>query len=90
MHGGWHHLRPVCLWWCRGGVAYLRAQGWDLSKKDKINLGRTELREKAGLYTCPPLQEGQEPFHCSLEVKEELIRVRMHAKHCLLHVSRSF
>ena len=54
---------------------YLRALGWDVGKKDRIDLDGPALREKQGLYTCPPLGAGERPFHCALEVHEELIKV---------------
>lgn len=54
---------------------YLNAQGWQTSKKDKIDIDGPKLREKQGLYTCPPLHEGQKAFHTCLKVSEELIKV---------------
>jgi hypothetical protein len=56
---------------------YLHALGWQVGKKDKIDIDGPRLKEKQGLYTCPPSHTGQKPFHCCLEVKEELIRVRL-------------
>ena len=60
---------------CRGGVMYMRAVDWKTSMKDKINLEGPKLKEKQGLYTCPPERPGDQPFHCCLEVKEDLIKV---------------
>lgn len=60
---------------CRGGLMYLHAVGWQIGKKDKIDLEGPKLKEKEGLYTCPPLTPGQKPFHCCLKVREELIKV---------------
>ena len=54
---------------------YLRAVDWQMGMKDKINLEGPKLKEKQGLYTCPPEKVGDRPFHCCLEVKEELIKV---------------
>ena len=54
---------------------YVHAVGWQMGKKDKIDLEGPKLKEKQGLYTCPPEQPGQKPFHCCLEVCEEQIKV---------------
>lgn len=62
-----------CL--CRGGLMYLHAVGWQIGKKDKIDLEGPKLKEKEGLYTCPPVSLGQKPFHCCLKVREEFIKV---------------
>ncbi len=62
--------------WCRGSLMYVQAVGWELARKDKIDLEAGNLREKAGLYTCPPTLAGQKPFHCTLNIKEEPINVR--------------
>jgi hypothetical protein len=59
----------------RGGLMYLQACGWQVGKKDKIDLEGSKLKEKEGLYTCPPIAIGQKPFHCCLKVREELIKV---------------
>lgn len=56
---------------------YLRAMDYKMGMKDKIDLEGSKLREKQGLYTCPPEQEGDQPFHCCLEVKEELIKASL-------------
>ena len=61
---------------CRGGLMYLHAAGWQIGKKDKIDLDGPKLKEKEGLYTCPPIHARQKPFHCCLKVREELIKVR--------------
>ena len=60
---------------CRGGLMYLHVVGWNMAKKDKIDLEGMKLKEKQGLYTCPPIHDGQKPFHCCLEVIEEKIKV---------------
>ena len=54
---------------------YLHAVGWQIGKKDKIDLDGPQLKEKEGLYTCPPVTPGQKPFHCCLKVREEFIKV---------------
>jgi hypothetical protein len=54
---------------------YLHAIGWQMSKKDKIDLDGPKLKEKQGLYTCPALHDNQKPFHTCLEVQEEKIKV---------------
>ena len=54
---------------------YLHVVGWNVAKKDKIDLDGMKLKEKQGLYTCPPIHDGQKPFHCCLEVIEEKIKV---------------
>ena len=54
---------------------YMRAVGWDVGRKDKIDLDGPSLKEKQGLYACPPLRDTDRPFHCALEVHEELIKV---------------
>ena len=54
---------------------YLHVVGWNVAKKDKIDLEGMKLKEKQGLYTCPPIHDGQKPFHCCLEVIEEKIKV---------------
>ena len=54
---------------------YLHAVGWQIGKKDKIDLDGPQLKEKEGLYTCPPVNPGQKPFHCCLKVREEFIKV---------------
>ena len=54
---------------------YMRAVGWNVGRKDKIDLDGPSLKEKQGLYACPPLKDGDKPFHCALEVHEELIKV---------------
>ena len=54
---------------------YLHAVGWQIGKKDKIDLEGAKLKEKEGLYTCPPITPGQKPFHCCLKVREESIKV---------------
>lgn len=60
---------------CRGGLMYVHVIGWETAKKDKIDLEGSRLKEKQGLYTCPPSSPQQLPFHCCLEVKEEQIKV---------------
>lgn len=55
---------------------YVHVIGWETAKKDKIDLEGSRLKEKQGLYTCPPSGPQQLPFHCCLEVKEEQIKVR--------------
>lgn len=55
---------------------YLHAVGWQTGKKDKIDLEGPKLKEKEGLYTCPPIAKGQKSFHCCLKVREELIKVQ--------------
>lgn len=55
---------------------YLHAIGWQIGKKDKIDLEGPKLKEKEGLYTCPPTSPGQKSFHCCLKVREELIKVQ--------------
>ena len=59
---------------------YVHVIGWETAKKDKIDLEGSRLKEKQGLYTCPPSGPQQLPFHCCLEVKEEQIKVHS----CLL------
>ena len=54
---------------------YVKAIGWKVAMKDKIDLQGSKLKEKQGMYTCPPEKSEQQPFHCCLEVKEELIKV---------------
>jgi hypothetical protein len=54
---------------CRGGKLYLQAPGWRVAKKDRIDLDITRLDDAQGLYTCPPLGEGDKPFSCCLGVK---------------------
>ena len=54
---------------------YMRAVGWNVGRKDKIDLDGPSLKEKQGLYACPPLKDGDKSFHCALEVHEELIKV---------------
>ena len=58
---------------------YVHVIGWETAKKDKIDLEGSKLKEKQGLYTCPPSNPQQLPFHCCLEVKEEQIKVPQHA-----------
>lgn len=60
---------------CRGGVMYLHAIGWQLGKKDKIDLDWQKLRDRQGLYSCPPINENQKPFYCCLEVQEDKLKV---------------
>lgn len=55
---------------------YVHVIGWETAKKDKIDLEGSRLKEKQGLYTCPPSGPQQLPFHCCLEVKEEQIKVQ--------------
>ena len=55
---------------------YVHVIGWETAKKDKIDLEGSRLKEKQGLYTCPPGSPQQLPFHCCLEVKEEQIKVQ--------------
>lgn len=55
---------------------YVHVIGWETAKKDKIDLEGSKLKEKQGLYTCPPSSPQQLPFHCCLEVKEEQIKVQ--------------
>ena len=67
--------------WCRlpchrDALMYVQAVGWQLARKDKIDLDSDTLHQKQGLYTCPPSTEGQKPFHCCLQVQEEPINVR--------------
>ncbi|KAL0042783.1 hypothetical protein WJX79_011021 [Trebouxia sp. C0005] len=64
---------PVPAIW--GGLMYVHVIGWETAKKDKIDLEGSKLKEKQGLYTCPPSSPNQLPFHCCLEVKEEQIKV---------------
>lgn len=59
---------------------YVQAIGWQLARKDKIDLDSDTLHQKQGLYTCPPATEGQKPFHCCLQMKEEPINVRFCSK----------
>ena len=54
---------------------YVHVIGWETAKKDKIDLEGSKLKDKQGLYTCPPSSPQQLPFHCCLEVKEEQIKV---------------
>lgn len=56
---------------------YVHVIGWETAKKDKIDLEGSKLKEKQGLYTCPPSSPQQLPFHCCLEVKEEQIKVQL-------------
>lgn len=58
---------------------YVHVIGWETAKKDKIDLEGSKLKEKQGLYTCPPSNPQQLPFHCCLEVKEEQIKVLPHS-----------
>ena len=58
---------------------YVHVIGWETAKKDKIDLEGSKLKEKQGLYTCPPSSPNQLPFHCCLEVKEEQIKVLCHS-----------
>ena len=62
---------------------YVQAVGWQLARKDKIDLDSDTLHQKQGLYTCPPSTEGQKPFHCCLQVQEEPINVRHYMKHVI-------
>lgn len=55
---------------------YVHVIGWETAKKDKIDLEGSKLKDKQGLYTCPPSSPQQLPFHCCLEVKEEQIKVQ--------------
>lgn len=64
----------------RGGLMYLHAVGWQIGMKDKIDLEGSKLKEKEGLYTCPPARPGQTPFHCCLKVREDVIKVRTSAQ----------
>ena len=43
-----------------------------MAKKDRIDLDIVKLGDAQGLYTCPPLTEGSQPFSCCLEVKEDM------------------
>ena len=54
---------------------YLHAIGWQLGKKDKIAIEPAALKEKQGLYSCPPLGAQKHSFHCCLKVSEEPIKV---------------
>ena len=60
------------LAYCRGGKLYLQASGWRVAKKDRIDLDIATLKDAQGLYTCSPLSEGDQPFSCCLEVKEDM------------------
>eukprot|EP00884_Botryococcus_braunii_P017936 jgi/Botrbrau1/4826/Bobra.0325s0040.1 len=64
---------PVPATW--GGVMYLHAIGWQLGKKDKLDLDWQKLRERQGLYSCPPISHNQKPFFCCLEVREDKVKV---------------
>jgi hypothetical protein len=59
---------------------YVQAKGWQQGRKDKIYLDADTLLDKAGLYTCPPLQPHHKSFHATLQVRSEPINVR-HAFH---------
>ena len=72
-------LKGAVYDWCRGGLMYVHVIGWETAKKDKIDLEGSKLKEKQGLYTCPPSSPNQLPFHCCLEVKEEQIKVQSQA-----------
>ncbi len=61
----------------RGGIMYLHAIGWQLGKKDKIAIEPEKLKEKQGLYSCPPMGSQKHPFHCCLKVTEEPIKVSL-------------
>ncbi len=63
---------------------YVHVIGWETAKKDNIDLEGSKLKEKQGLYTCPPSSSNQLPFHCCLEVKEEQIKVGQYSCHPLL------
>ena len=54
---------------------YVQAVGWQLARKDKIDLDGATLYQKAGMYTCPATVEGQKAFHCCLQIREEPINV---------------
>lgn len=54
---------------------YVQAVGWQQGRKDKIDLEAGHLKDKAGLYTCPPAVAGQKAFHATLRVHEEPINV---------------
>lgn len=54
---------------------YMRAIGWEVGKKDKIDLDWQKLRERQGLYSCPSITENKKPFYCCMEVQEEKIKV---------------
>lgn len=70
---------------------YLHAIGWQLGKKDKIAIEPAALKEKQGLYSCPPIGDSKigstplrqsagsqkHPFHCCLKVTEEPIKVSL-------------
>ncbi len=60
----------------RGALMYLQADGWQQGRKDKIDLDAGSLKDKAGLYTCPPTAPGQKAFHATLQVRQEPINVR--------------
>ncbi|KAK9808775.1 hypothetical protein WJX72_003363 [[Myrmecia] bisecta] len=66
---------PVPAIW--GGLIYLHAVGYQMGKKDKIDIVGPQLKEKQGLYTCPAMHANQKPFHCCLEVREDVIKVCM-------------
>jgi hypothetical protein len=76
---------------------YVQAVGWQLARKDKIDLDGATLHQKAGLYTCPPTVDGQKPFHCCLQIREEPINVRTRftrralllVRYCCTPVSRA-
>ena len=74
-HSYAHRVMVVDITHCRGGLMYVHVIGWETAKKDKIDLEGSKLKEKQGLYTCPPSSPNQLPFHCCLEVKEEQIKV---------------
>ena len=43
-----------------------------MAKKDRIDLDIATLKDAQGLYSCSPLSEGDQPFSCCLEVKEDM------------------
>ena len=59
---------------------YLHAIGWQLGKKDKIAIEPAKLKEKQGLYSCPPMGTQKHPFHCCLKVTEEPIKVSAYVR----------
>lgn len=65
----------VCADMHRDALMYVQAVGWQLARKDKIDLDSETLHQKQGVYTCPPTAEGQKPFHCCLQMREEPINV---------------
>jgi hypothetical protein len=78
---GWLNLVLCC---CRDALMYVQAVGWQLARKDKIDLDSDTLHQKQGLYTCPPTTDGQKPFHCCLQVQEEPINVRRSVMHVIM------